>query len=95
MGSRTLPMECEHGKVFDWGDFGPNQDDPYEGIQPCHECKAADAERKRERDALLLAAIEAALNTTYMARQRGQIVSDQQEAQSVLRAVKGVLGWSS
>lgn len=25
MGGRTLPYECHHGNVIDWGDFGPHQ----------------------------------------------------------------------
>lgn len=23
MGGRDLPVDCPHGKVLDWGDFGP------------------------------------------------------------------------
>ena len=32
---RTLPTECEHGNVVDWGDFGPDdRDEP-----TCDECE--------------------------------------------------------
>jgi hypothetical protein len=32
---RTMPIECEHGTVIDWGDFGPE-----DGPEPtCPECE--------------------------------------------------------
>jgi hypothetical protein len=36
---RTMPLKCEHGKVLDWGDFGPDQDGSV-GIERCVECDA-------------------------------------------------------
>lgn len=33
---RTIPIDCEHGNVLDWGDFGPNENDPLEGT--CEIC---------------------------------------------------------
>lgn len=38
--SRTMPTECPHGVVLDWGDFGPNQDDPQQGVGTCEKCDA-------------------------------------------------------
>lgn len=38
MGSRTMPFECEHGLILDWGDFGPDPDDGSVGAQRCDEC---------------------------------------------------------
>lgn len=32
MGGRTIPVECPHGAVVDWGDFGPDDADR------CDEC---------------------------------------------------------
>ena len=32
---RTLPTECEHGTVIDWGDFGPEDGD---APPPCPDC---------------------------------------------------------
>lgn len=44
---RTLPYECEHGTIIDWGDFGPCQDcNEHEG-EPCpnyESCSQCDAE---------------------------------------------------
>lgn len=40
MGGRTLPVECEHGVVADWGDFGPDPDDGQVGVHPCIVCMA-------------------------------------------------------
>ncbi len=37
--SRTLPTECEHGVVIDWGDFGPSDD-----ARPS--CARCDADRQ-------------------------------------------------
>lgn len=35
MMGRMLPLDCEHGNVIDWGDFGPDDDS-----QPtCPECE--------------------------------------------------------
>lgn len=32
---RTLPLECEHGNIIDWGDFGPD-----DGRLPaCDQCE--------------------------------------------------------
>lgn len=55
---RTMPTECEHGNVIDWGDFGPHPDgcpgmdgdyrqDPYcVGCFPvCPKCERDDAAR--------------------------------------------------
>ena len=41
--SRTMPTECEHGEIIDWGDFGPCQGDcDHEGDCPnfpdCPDC---------------------------------------------------------
>ena len=33
---RMMPMECPHGKVKDWGDFGGHDSEP----QPCEVCDA-------------------------------------------------------
>lgn len=33
---RTMPTECEHGNVVDWGDFGPEDDDDF---PTCDECE--------------------------------------------------------
>lgn len=41
MGSRTMPTECEHGKVLDWGDFGSDPDDGSVGAEPCEICLSA------------------------------------------------------
>lgn len=30
---RTMPTDCEHGGVMDWGDFG-NEGRPYDGLCP-------------------------------------------------------------
>jgi hypothetical protein len=37
--SRTLPFECEHGRITDWGDFGPDPDDGSVGAESCEECE--------------------------------------------------------
>lgn len=37
---RAMPVECEHGVVVDWGDFGPNPDDPQQGAATCEECES-------------------------------------------------------
>lgn len=34
MGGRTMPTECRHGRIIDWGDFGP--DDP----EHCPDCES-------------------------------------------------------
>lgn len=39
MGSRALPVECEHGVIIDWGDFGPDPDDGSVGVTPCPDCE--------------------------------------------------------
>lgn len=31
---RTLPAECEHGRIFDWGDFGGEDSQP----ESCPDC---------------------------------------------------------
>lgn len=41
--SRTMPTECEHGEIVDWGDFGPCQgdcdhDDDCPNFQDCPDC---------------------------------------------------------
>lgn len=41
---RTMPTECEHGKILDWGDFGGPDSTP----QDCDEC-----ERKRQLMAIV------------------------------------------
>lgn len=46
MGSRTIPTECPHGTVIDWGDFGPDPDDGADGISPCEECEREVAGRR-------------------------------------------------
>lgn len=35
---RTMPTECEHGKVLDWGDFGPDSRDGLVGAERCTKC---------------------------------------------------------
>lgn len=40
MGGRTMPYECPHGVVLDWGDFGPDPEDGSVGIGNCAECRA-------------------------------------------------------
>lgn len=40
VGSRALPVECKHGVVLDWGDFGPDPEDGSVGVEPCGECEA-------------------------------------------------------
>ncbi|MGB0502021.1 MAG: hypothetical protein ACPGNP_12630, partial [Acidimicrobiales bacterium] len=37
-----MPVECEHGHVVDWGDFGPDPDAPYGGATPCEQCPPDD-----------------------------------------------------
>lgn len=43
--SRTMPTECEHGEIVDWGDFGPCQDcdehpdDDCPNFRDCRQCK--------------------------------------------------------
>jgi hypothetical protein len=37
---RSMPVECEHGVVVDWGDFGPRHDDSQQGLVPCEKCEA-------------------------------------------------------
>lgn len=41
VGSRTLPTECPHGVVLDWGDFGPSSGNEYD---PGNECRRCDEE---------------------------------------------------
>lgn len=36
--SRDLPIECSHGKVIDWGDFGPDSTDGSVGTEWCPRC---------------------------------------------------------
>jgi hypothetical protein len=38
MGSRTLPSECSHGRIFDWGDFGSDPEDGTVGAEEWEEC---------------------------------------------------------
>lgn len=33
---RIIPAECEHGRIFDWGDFGDENSKP----ERCKECEA-------------------------------------------------------
>lgn len=40
---RSMPIECEHGRIVDWGDFGSDPDDGSVGAQPCAECDAVEA----------------------------------------------------
>lgn len=56
--SRTMPYECEHGVVVDWGDFG-SEDEPKR--PRCERCDAA-RERRSERRADLAAALRDAAN---------------------------------
>lgn len=39
--ARTHPTHCDHGKVIDWGDFGPDENDPTVGTEDCDECDTA------------------------------------------------------
>lgn len=44
---RTMPSECDHGVVLDWGDFGPCQDCSEHGGDACpnfSRCGACEAE---------------------------------------------------
>jgi hypothetical protein len=45
--SRQLPSECEHGKVYDWGGFGG--DDESSPPEFCGECPPATKPPKRTR----------------------------------------------
>jgi hypothetical protein len=58
MGSRTMPMDCEHGVTVDWGDFGPcqdcaehNWDDNCPNIVECPDCADDLARLQRQVDA--------------------------------------------
>lgn len=47
---RMMPFECEHGRVLDWGDFGPDSDDGTVGTETCPTCEAgAPTSTLRER----------------------------------------------
>jgi hypothetical protein len=37
-----MPLECEHGKVIDWGDFGPDHEDGSVRTEHCGECPVCD-----------------------------------------------------
>lgn len=50
--SRTMPTECEHGTVIDWGDFGPYVDgcdlthpdsDDCPNLADCPRCQELDS----------------------------------------------------
>jgi hypothetical protein len=60
---RTMPTECEHGNVIDWGDFGP-EDGP---LPECPECEDRSALVLTEGEWRDLAAIAAyyKLTTDY------------------------------
>jgi hypothetical protein len=38
MGGRQLPVECDHGVIVDWGDFGPDPENGQEGARNCPIC---------------------------------------------------------
>lgn len=38
MAGRTMPTECPHSVVSDWGDFGPDPHDSSVGTEGCPEC---------------------------------------------------------
>lgn len=44
---RTMPVECDHGVIFDWGDFGPDPDDSSAGVEECPQCRIQDLEHQR------------------------------------------------
>lgn len=44
MGSRVLPTECPHGRVLDWGDFGPSSGNEWDEPQGCDVCEALPVE---------------------------------------------------
>ena len=53
MGSRTLPTECPHGVVIDWGDFGPSNGEENDPTEDCEECRLAiESEKVAEKLAL-------------------------------------------
>lgn len=59
MGYRQLPDECDHGRVMDWGDFGPDPDDGSVGAQECPECDAElEASMEASRRAVADRAVE-------------------------------------
>lgn len=37
---RMMPVECEHGRILDWGDFGGEDSKP----ETCETCEACDAD---------------------------------------------------
>jgi hypothetical protein len=39
MGHRTLPTECQHGRIIDWGDFGPSSGERDDPCEPCPDCE--------------------------------------------------------
>jgi hypothetical protein len=58
MGSRTLPTECHHGNIVDWGDFGQHQNGCPDGCtwQTCPDlpiCDQCEAEGQVAADHLL------------------------------------------
>lgn len=38
MGGRAMPVECPHGAIIDWGDFGQDPDDGIIGAEECAKC---------------------------------------------------------
>lgn len=36
---RLMPVECQHGHVIDYGDFG-DDNEPYGGATPCPQCES-------------------------------------------------------
>lgn len=40
------PIQCEHGAVVDWGDFGPDPEDGSVGIERCEVCFASPWDEK-------------------------------------------------
>lgn len=42
---RTMPTECWHGRIIDWGDFGPGDDDEPDEPEGCEQCEAAPKDR--------------------------------------------------
>ena len=69
MGSRTLPVECEHGKVMDWGDFGPDDGDP----EFCSECDSGTAPALEAENLKLRELLREARPSVAKCRDRGLV----------------------
>lgn len=56
MMGRTMPTECPHGKILDWGDFGPDHDDGSVAAEQCLICDDLAEIAANEQNALFLEA---------------------------------------